>query len=70
MHPKTRTPALLALAGVAIIALAAPQVAGAASSAYPKPSQARSFEPATEGGTGSARSGDSASRASLSDRDQ
>ncbi len=43
MHRKTRTPALLALAGVAIIALAAPQVAGATSSSYPKPSQARSF---------------------------
>jgi hypothetical protein len=43
MHSKTRTPALLALAGAAIIALAAPQVAGAASSAYPKPSEARSF---------------------------
>jgi hypothetical protein len=43
MHQKTRPPALLALAGLAIIALAAPQVAGAASSAYPHPSQARSF---------------------------
>ena len=43
MHSKTRTPALLALAGAAIIALAAPQVAAAASSAYPKPSEARSF---------------------------
>ncbi|MGH2975039.1 MAG: hypothetical protein ACRDLL_09275 [Solirubrobacterales bacterium] len=34
---------MLALAGLAIIALAAPQVAGAASSAYPNPGQARSF---------------------------
>ena len=49
MNRKTTTPALLALAGVAIMALAAPQVAGAASSAYPNPSNARSFG-TTDGG--------------------
>ncbi len=53
MHPKTRIPALLALAGVAIIALAAPQVAAAATSAYPKPSEARSFGTSDGGWHGS-----------------
>jgi hypothetical protein len=48
MHSKMRTPALLALAGAAMIALAAPQIAGAASS-YPNPSDARSFG-TTDGG--------------------
>jgi hypothetical protein len=52
MHSKIRTPGLLALAGVVVIALAAPQLAGAASSAYPKPSQARSFHTSDGGWKG------------------
>ena len=37
MRSKIKRPAVLALAGAAVIALAAPQVAGAASSLYPTP---------------------------------
>jgi hypothetical protein len=42
MRSKTKRPAVLALAGAAVIALAAPQASGAASS-YPRPPEARSF---------------------------